>query len=77
MESPDPRKCWPNTRNPFLLLVFQAQKKPTLRTRARHGLCLEGDVFSSWDACAELAAGSPTRAGRAGGVQLLRLKGKI
>lgn len=75
MDSPDPRKCWPNTRNPFLLLVFQAVKKSPLRTRARHSLCLEGNVFSSRDA--KLAAGSPARARRAGGVQLVRLKGKI
>lgn len=57
------------------LISVSSTKKIPLCSRARHSLCLEGNVFSSRDA--KVAAGSPARARRAGGVQLVRLKGKI
>jgi len=49
MESPDPRKCWSNIRNLFLLLVLQALKKSPLRIRAGCCLCFEGNGSSSRD----------------------------
>lgn len=72
---PRPKELLAKHKESLPLISVSSTKKSPLCSRARHSLCLEGNVFSSRDA--KLAAGSPARARRAGAVQLVRLKGKI
>lgn len=80
MESPDTRKYWSNTKNPFLILALQALKKkknPPCVSELGAAFALKEMSFQTGIPVAKLATGSPAQARRVGWVQLVKLEGKI
>lgn len=79
MESPDTRKYWSNTKNPFLILAHQVLKKKNPRCVSELGaaFALKEMSFQTGIPVARLATGSPAQARHVGWVQLVKLEGKI